>query len=101
MVFFGQSVLSRSLNTYIHYSSFSLPQTLLIINFTTWGLLMIGLPFATHVPTAGRYIFAAIVLMLFICIAGLYVMIPVSTGRLFGSAYFPANFGIVFSAMVS
>ncbi|KAM7539337.1 hypothetical protein Aperf_G00000052310 [Anoplocephala perfoliata] len=71
---------------------------LLSIVYTAWCVLMISLPFSPYVPVVGMYLFAIIIILLFLCVAGLFVLIPYTTRKLFGQEYFAANFGLIFTA---
>lgn len=68
--------------------------------YAVWSLLFLVLPFSPHVPKVGMYLFAILVILLFICIAGLFVLTPYAARKLFGQEYFAANFGLIFSAVV-
>ncbi|KAL5964185.1 putative MFS-type transporter YbfB [Taenia solium] len=75
-------------------------ETLLAIVYAVWSLLFLVLPFSPHVPNVGMYLFAILVILLFICIAGLLVLTPYAARKLFGQEYFAANFGLIFSAVL-
>ncbi|EUB62395.1 oxalate:formate antiporter [Echinococcus granulosus] len=78
----------------------SLYKTLLAVVYALWSLLFLILPFSPHIPNVGMYLFAILVILLFICIAGLFVLTPYAARKLFGQEYFAANFGLIFSAVL-
>ncbi|KAL5106096.1 L-lactate transporter [Taenia crassiceps] len=75
-------------------------KTLLAVVYAAWSFLFLVLPFSPHVPHVGMYLFAILVILLFICIAGLFVLTPYAARKLFGQEYFAANFGLIFSAVL-
>nr|CDS18548.1 oxalate:formate antiporter [Echinococcus granulosus] len=75
-------------------------KTLLAVVYALWSLLFLILPFSPHIPNVGMYLFAILVILLFICIAGLFVLTPYAARKLFGQEYFAANFGLIFSAVL-
>lgn len=75
-------------------------QILLSVVYAVWCVLMIALPLSPYVPVVGMYLYAIIVILLFLCVAGLFVLTPYTTRKLFGQEYFAANFGLIFTAVV-
>ncbi len=76
-------------------------QLLLLLINVVYGALVISLPFVTAIPTAGRYLYAIWVIVIYACISGNFVVLPVGISKAFGHKYFASNNGIVFSAFVS
>ncbi|VDD83981.1 unnamed protein product [Mesocestoides corti] len=75
-------------------------RTLITVVFVLWGAMLTGLPFSPHVPHIGMYAFALLVILMFLCVAGLHVLLPYAARKLFGQEYFAANYGLVFTAVV-
>ena len=65
-----------------------------------YSVVLITLPFIPPIPTAGKYLYAVWVILIYLCVAGNFIMLPLGISRAFGHKFFAANYGLVFSAFV-
>ncbi len=66
-----------------------------------WAIILFTFPHVVAVETGGMAIYAIWVCLLFLCLSGVFVLMPAATRRIFGPVYMAVNYGMVFSAFVS
>lgn len=68
---------------------------------TVWTAILFTFPYVVAVKSGATVIYAIWVCLLFLCLSGVFVLMPAATGRIFGPIYMAVNYGMVFSAFVS
>ncbi|KAL5106066.1 Monocarboxylate transporter 12 [Taenia crassiceps] len=75
--------------------SFKMPLCLML---ATWAVILFTFPYVVAIKTGSMATYAVWVCLLFLCLSGVFVLMPAATGRIFGPTYMAVNYGMVFSA---
>ncbi|CAL8075693.1 unnamed protein product [Calicophoron daubneyi] len=79
--------------------SFKIPLGLML---GLWATFLISFPHLSHLEgTTLKVLYALWVCILFVCISGVFSMMPAATSNLFGPKYMAINYGLVFNAFVA
>ncbi|KAL5961353.1 Monocarboxylate transporter 14, partial [Taenia solium] len=77
--------------------SFKMPLCLML---ATWAIILFTFPYVVAIKTGSMATYAVWVCLLFLCLSGVFVLMPAATGRIFGPTYMAVNYGMIFSAFL-
>ncbi|VDD79731.1 unnamed protein product [Mesocestoides corti] len=77
--------------------SFKVPLGVILLS---WAAILFSFPYIVAVEVGAMAFYAIWVCLLFLCLSGVFVLMPAATGRIFGPVYMAVNYGMVFSAFV-
>uniref|UniRef100_A0A5K3EIK2 MFS domain-containing protein n=1 Tax=Mesocestoides corti TaxID=53468 RepID=A0A5K3EIK2_MESCO len=75
--------------------SFKVPLGVILLS---WAAILFSFPYIVAVEVGAMAFYAIWVCLLFLCLSGVFVLMPAATGRIFGPVYMAVNYGMVFSA---
>ncbi|CUT99000.1 oxalate:formate antiporter [Echinococcus multilocularis] len=70
----------------------------LCLMLATWATILFTFPHVVAIKTGSMAIYAVWVCLLFLCLSGVFVLMPAATSRIFGPTYMAVNYGMIFSA---